>query len=152
MQPRFQKLSLEELQILEQQFIQFLSAQSITADDWEKIKFNDHERADELIVMFSDLVYGSVMRDAVYLEKRTANRLYAYQCLTDRFVAVILEIDDDQMDLRTSDFNGSKIPDSRVYNSDKMYESEKEDEVFVLMQEGFEITNGKIFKLLCTML
>ena len=153
MQPRFKRLSIEELQVLEQQFVQFLSAQSITADDWQSIKRENLGRADELIVMFSDMVYGSVMSDAQFLENRTENRLYAYQCLADRFVVVVFEVDDTSIDLRNTEITISdKIPTSRVYNSESAYTKSKEDEVFELMQTGCEITDGSMFKLLCTML
>ncbi|RLD19527.1 MAG: hypothetical protein DRI69_08145 [Bacteroidetes bacterium] len=154
---RFKCLSSEELTVLEQQFVKFLAAQSILAPDWVKIKETDPLQAQEIIEDFSNVVYGTVMSDALFLECKTRYTLYCYQCLNDRFVLVALEIDQaSQIDLRHVDTgNISAIVASaklQVYTTEKPYVKPKEDEVFAMMESGCEITDGGMFKVLGLML
>jgi uncharacterized protein DUF6495 len=150
---RFKRLSKEELTVLEKQFVSFLAAQSILAADWERIKKTDPERGESIIEDFSDLVYGSVMRDARFLERKTHRALYCYQCLVDRFVLIALEVDkNSDVDLSAIELTHIKTIASdtqmHIYTSEKMYVKAKEDEVFALMELGCEITDGGMFKLL----
>ena len=154
---RFNCLSAEELAVLETQFVSFLSAQSILAPDWVKIKESDPVQAQELIEDFSNVVYGSVMSDAQYLEHKTKNALYCYQCLSDRFVLIVLEIDKkSEFDLRDLDLKKISTivtnAEMHVYTTEKAYTKAKEDEVFQLMKIGCEITDGEMFKMLGGML
>ncbi len=45
------------LEDLKDIFVNFLAANSITFEDWKKIKKNDKERVEELIENFSDVVF-----------------------------------------------------------------------------------------------
>ena len=154
---RFKCLTTEELTVLEKQFISFLSAQGILAPDWVKIKESDPLQAQKIIEDFSNMVYGSVMSDAKYLERKTRHTLYCYQCLVDRFVLIALDIDKSlDIDLRDIELTNIKgdIPTAqmRVYTTDKRYKNAKEDAVFEMMEMGCEITDGRMFKVLGLML
>jgi len=50
---KYRRLRREELEELEPQFIRFLAAQSIPAQDWSKLKVTDEKRANVLIDQFS---------------------------------------------------------------------------------------------------
>jgi len=150
---RFKRLSVEELVVLEKQFVQFLAAQSILAEDWEKIKSTKPVEADEIIDDFSDLVYGSVMSEAKYLERKTPRTLYCYQCLSDRFVLIALEVDTDAgIDLSNLDMAGLKHISTKaqahVCTTEKPYMKSRENEIFSMMELGCEITEGAMFKVL----
>ncbi|MGZ4035866.1 MAG: DUF6495 family protein, partial [Bacteroidia bacterium] len=51
---KYKRLTREELQALEPEFIHFLAAAQVTGKDWEKMKENKLEVAEELIDAFSD--------------------------------------------------------------------------------------------------
>ena len=154
---RFKCLSTEELTVLESKFVRFLAAQSILAPDWVKIKQVHPVQAQEIIEDFSDMVYGSVMSDAQYLQCKTQHTFYCYQCLKDRFVLISLEIDESlDVDLRSLELKNVDDVLSKaqmhVYTTEKPYSKAKEDEVFGMMEMGCEITDGRMFKVLGLML
>jgi hypothetical protein len=116
-----------------------------------KIKNNEPLKAEEIIEDFSDLVYGSVMSEAQFLERKTHDTIYSYQCLSDRFVLIALEVDvNSNVDLRAVDLSALKSIASdtqlRVYTTERMYSKAKEDEVFAMMELACEITDGTMFK------
>lgn len=77
---KFKRLTMEELKALEQDFISFLAHAQITAQDWEKMKREEAHKADELIDVFSDVVYDKVLRKIRYLEFRDEKTLNLYHC------------------------------------------------------------------------
>ena len=150
---RYKRLGKDELAVLEKKFVEFLAAQNILADDWAKIKITEPEEAERIIDKFSDLVYGSVLNNAAFLEKRTRHALYCYQCLPDRFVLVALELDtNSDFDLRNSNTANIGTITSNgkmsVYTTNKFYTKSKAEEVFEMMKMGCEITDGVMFKVL----
>ncbi len=156
---RFKRLSIDELNVLEAHFIQYLAAQGITADDWTRIQSQDAEAVDKHVDAFSDLVYGSVLRDAKFLEHRDKHSVSCFQLLDDKAVVVRLEVQTDSadIDLRNSDTlgklaNGSLENRTHVYTTDKPWTSTREDEIFSLMENGCVITDGHLFKVLCSLL
>ncbi len=157
---RFKRLSRDELEVLEAQFIQYLAAQGITADDWTRIQSQDPTAVDKHIDAFSDLVYGSVLSDAKFLEHRDMHSVSCFQLLADKAVVVRLEVQTDStgIDLRDSETldklaSGSLESRTHVYTTDKPWTStQREDEIFNLMQNGCVITDGHLFKVLCRLL
>ena len=59
---KYKRLSVEELQALEQEFINFLAAAQITAPDWVKMKENEFAKAEELVDVFSYMVFDKVLK------------------------------------------------------------------------------------------
>ena len=54
---KFRVLTTEELEPLKDDFIKFLSANTITGEDWASIKKNKPEEAETLLEMFCDIVW-----------------------------------------------------------------------------------------------
>ena len=54
-------LTKEQFEALNQEFINFLATQSITADEWKEIKEQKPEVAEEELDIFSDLVWEGVL-------------------------------------------------------------------------------------------
>lgn len=76
--PKYRLLTQEELIQLEKVFVNFLAANSIIAQDWEKIKAEDKTRMDSLIEEFSDVVFEKTLSNVKLLEKRLENKILMY--------------------------------------------------------------------------
>ncbi|NBC25070.1 MAG: hypothetical protein GVX78_05590 [Bacteroidetes bacterium] len=72
---KYRRLSKEELSELKTEFVRFLAAHSIPADDWEKLKSETPEVAENWIDKFSDLVFEKTLTDINYLELRSAHNI-----------------------------------------------------------------------------
>ena len=70
---KYRRLSIEELEELEKEFIQFLAVNGIDAAKWQDLKQNQIEEANEFIDSFSDLVFGKSLEGVQYIEHRTAS-------------------------------------------------------------------------------
>ena len=70
---KYTRLTKEQLEELNQEFINFLATQSITAEEWKEIKEQKPEVAEEELDIFSDLVWEGVLSKVEYLENIAHN-------------------------------------------------------------------------------
>jgi hypothetical protein len=135
---------LEELKELESEFIRFLASQSIPADDWEKMKTRQPERAEGLIGIFSDIVFDKILGKVEYLEHRRRQDLRVYKFLNDRIQMLGLVVENaPNFDFERSDSpqemiarlnaTGGRV---RLFSGEKKFRKTKEMEAFQLMEEG----------------
>ena len=153
---KYKRLTIEELQALEKEFIQFLASAQITAQDWKKIKTNDVDKANELIEVFSDVVYDNVLSKIKFLEYRDAKILNIFNCAEKQITLVGIRVKEQSaLDLTAPDvftqWNNSSTSAVNVIKTEKAYSKERETEVFELLQSGCLITDDKLYKLLSGM-
>ena len=152
--PKYRLLTQEELHELEKEFIDYLIVNSITADDWEKMKQEENEKANHILDLFSDVVMEGVLRKVKFLEYRDRTEVKTYQCLDDKFILVGMTASAvEKVDFTDHAFveKSMKNPPSslKVYTSEKKYTNERELEILEMTQAGREISDGKLFKTLC---
>ncbi len=153
---KYRRLTNEELAEIETGFIKFLAANSVTADDWVKIKAEDVEKAEGLIEMFSDIVFDSTLKKVKYLEFKTPNDIKNFHCQAEKIEMVGFYIEGDApIDLRTNmppqkmmeviQQTGAKV---KIYSAEKTYKGEREQELFRMMENGCLISDGTLFNTL----
>ena len=77
---KYRILSSKELEPLKDDFIKFLSANTITGEDWAKIKSNKSNEALKLVEIFSDIVWEKALDKIVCLEHRDDKYLKVFYC------------------------------------------------------------------------
>lgn len=151
---KYKRLSSEELQALEPEFINFLATNSITAPDWLALKTSNMERVDELIELFSDMVYENILQKIKYIEYLSPRDLMIFHCKEDSLHMVGIQLSDEcGIDLTDEDFfelwqTTEGIRGIQVYSKEKKYNGERAIDVFQLIQSGCVITDEKLFNTL----
>lgn len=149
--PKYRSLSIEELESLEKEFVDFLVLNGIMHDDWIKMKDEDPSAAQKMTELFSDVVWESILRKAKYLDFRSKNSIKCFQCLEEKIVLV--GVDSISTDMSTEAF--AKTPtndypeDIEVFTTEKKYSENREQEIFDMLNWGCQISDGKLFKELC---
>ena len=77
---KYRILNNTELEPLKDDFIKFLSANTVTGEDWAKIKSNKPNEALKLVEIFSDVVWEKALDKIKYLEHRDDNYLKVFYC------------------------------------------------------------------------
>ena len=121
----------DELEKLEEEFVNFLVVNGITADDWLTIKENEPLNADEIINQFSDVVWESILRGTRYLNK--LEELSAYYFKADSDEIFLIKIDKNE--------SGSEM-----LKTSKKYNKVREVELFEMIQSGCTISDGKDYE------
>lgn len=151
--PKYRLLTTDELEELEKEFIEFLIVNGITADDWEKLKREQNGKAEDMLVLFSDVVFNGVMKKVRFLELRTPSEVKTFQCLEEKMVLVgMYAVGNKEVDFSDSDFlqKAAVQPPKniKVYTADKPYTKTRELELFEMTQTGCSISDGSLFKAL----
>ncbi len=152
---KFRRLNSEELQDLEQEFVQFLVTHSITAPDWVKLKEEDPVKAEGLVDLFSDIVFEKVVGNIQYLEYRTPDDIKTFHCLEDKIVLNGLRMEGQaEIDL-TTDLPPAEMfrilqqaeVKLQIYTAEKAYRPDRAAELFRMLEGGAKISReGQLFR------
>ena len=77
---KYRILNNKELEPLKDDFVKFLSANTVTGEDWAKIKSNKPNEALKLVEIFSDIVWEKALDKIKYLEHRDDKYLKVFYC------------------------------------------------------------------------
>jgi len=155
---RFRRLRKEELESLEQDFVQFLATHQITAQDWVRLRDEEKDKVYELIDVFSDIVLEKVYQQIDYLQHRTKDTIRVFHCQTDKITMTGLQISDPNRDLTNPEHvvllskpNGVQ-GSVKIFQLEKAYQQERSDEVFQMMhRDGCEPASSAMFGALMDM-
>lgn len=150
-EPKYRRLTLDELKDLEQEFVDFLIINGIAADDWVRIKVENPDKADDVLTLFSDVVLEGAMRKIRFLEFRTARDIKAFQCLPEKIILMGMRASDhSDVDFTDDGFfaRAARKPpgEVQVYTLEKRYNQVRELEVFDMIRNGCQISGGQTFK------
>lgn len=148
---KYQRLSKEQLEELHVEFINFLSAQTITVEEWNDIKLNKPEVAEEEIDVFSDLVWEKVLGNARYVEHFSKNQIHLFELAEDQMLLISIKVNKESVDITTKEgyqwLRNNLLNDEVVfYNASKQYGKDKNADKFALIQQGANITNGELYR------
>ncbi len=154
---KYRALNQEELEELEKEFVRFLAAQQITASDWERLKENELQKVNELIGLFSDIVFDKILGDVEYLEWKMPQDLRTFQFHEEKIEMIgVRVVGRTQLDF-TKNNNSEQMlqqmqlsgADLQLYAAERPYRKEKKLETFDLLEKGALISKqGDMFKLL----
>lgn len=77
---KYRILNNTELEPLKDDFVNFLSTNTVTGKDWDKIKSNKPNEALKLVEIFSDIVWEKALDKIKYLEHRDDKYLKVFYC------------------------------------------------------------------------
>ena len=147
---KYARLTKEQLEELHKEFINFLATQSITADEWAKIKTEKPEVAEEEIDVFSDLVWEGVLNQAKYLEQISPQHIHMFSLSDKNMHLIALKLKSEVADLTTKEgyqwLRDNLLSDEvEVLQAHKNYSEDKNQDKFALIQQGAYITKGDLY-------
>ena len=147
---KYARLTKEQLEELNQEFINFLATQSITAEEWKDIKEQKPKVAEEELDVFSDLVWEGVLSKVEYLENIAPQHMYLFYLGENNIELVGLKLNTTDVNLTTREgfswLRENLISDSvELFNAKKEYSDDKQLDKFALIQQGSTITKGDLF-------
>ena len=76
---KYTRLTKEQLEELHREFINFLAAQTITVQEWDALKKDKPEVAEQELDVFSDLIWEGVLSKAEFLENISNHQLFLFK-------------------------------------------------------------------------
>ena len=150
---KYRLLTLEELKHLQKEFVEFLAANTITADDWEKMKIQNKTMAEKLIHTFSDGILEGVLMKTEYLEKTDQHRIASIHFQSSQMVLAAMEAPiGTDADFTDPEFIQRATIDPppylKVFTKAENYSESREMEIFKFTEIGWLVSDGKLYKTL----
>jgi len=149
---KYHRLSNTELENLKDDFIRFIASQGIDAEAWQKMKLENLEEAEEIIDIYSDLVYEQALSKCNYLEHISAKEFKTIQYNDEEAKVIGLRVKEgSDINLNTDNFqkdvaNGLASKEIEVFTATKKHEKLREQEMFEWIKNGAYMANESWFK------
>lgn len=148
---KYTRLTKEQFDELHQEFINFLATQSIDKAEWDKIKEEQPEVAEQELDVFSDLIWEGVLTRAEYLEHFSKNYIFLFLCKETHVHSIVLKALNTEIDFLTkeglqwlSDNMFTENVEMKVGN--KEFTEERNASIFQLIQQGAFLSDGQLYK------
>jgi hypothetical protein len=148
---KYTRLTKEQLEELHVEFINFLAAQTITAQEWEDLKKNKPEVAEQEVDVFSDLIWEGVLSKASFLENISKHQLFLFKLSESSMHLIVVKVAKTSIDLTT--VNGYQwlqqhfaSDEVEFLQASKEYSKDRNADVFELVQQGSVITKGELYQ------
>lgn len=153
---KYRRLAIDELKELETEFVRFLATNTVTSDDWVKIKAENPERAEGLIEQFSDIVFEKTLSNIEYLEFKTPKDIKIFHCEKEKITMVGLMVAGETSIDFSKDMPAEEMiqalkqsnAEVKLYRAEKNYKPNRKAELFKMLESGCLITNDNLFKTL----
>ncbi len=150
---KFRRLTNEELQAVENEFIAFLASNSITAEEWESLKKREPKKVHLMVELFSDIIIEKALSNCQCLEKLTKHEFRTYKFFDDHVKLLVVKakeqspIDFSEGSLgNTISIALKKHPnDVDFYTASKKYKKLREQEMFDVLNSGTYMTDDTMF-------
>lgn len=147
---KYKRLTKEQQEALHQEFSNFLASQAIDKKEWDEIKANKPEVAEQELDVFSDLVWQGVLKSAQFLEHFSRNHIFLFHCQELQLRSIILKSLDTDVDFLNK-YGLQWLSDNiftdkvEIVVGKKDYNGDREDAIFKLITEGAILSDGQLY-------
>jgi hypothetical protein len=147
---KYKRLTKEQFEALHQEFSNFLATQSIDKSEWDQIKANKPEVAEQELDVFSDLIWEGVLTNAQYLEHFSKNHIFLFHCQEKLVQSIVLKALDPNVDFLQKEglqwLSDNLFTDTvEIHLGKKEYELERNPAMFDLIKQGAILSDGQLY-------
>lgn len=147
---KYRQLTKEQFLELHKEFAEFLATQQIDVKEWELIKKDKPEMAEDELNIFSDIVWEDVLTKTEYLEHISKSHINLFKCSSKEMIRIYIQLNDENRNfLETKDFDWFlKNPlDKSIeyFKASKKYTEDRNSELFKMIEMGGQISKGGLF-------
>jgi hypothetical protein len=146
---KYRQLTKEQFESLPKEFAHFLASQSIDVKEWNEIKKEKPSVAEDEMNVFSDIVWDDVLSKTNYVEHFSKTTVNLFKCDAEEMHRIAIKITWDVNLLEQEGFEWlMKNPmdnSVEIFKGSKPYNSERNVEIFDLIEKGSSISKGEIF-------
>ena len=148
---KYARLTKEQFDELNQEFITFLAAQTIDKVEWDTIKANQPEVAEQELDVFSDLIWEGVLSRAEYLEHFSKNHIFLFQCFDTYVESIVLKSLVPETDFLTKEglqwLSDNMFTDTiEMKVGKKEFTEDRNSSIFELIQQGSFLSDGQLYQ------
>ena len=154
---KYSRLTKEQFDELHAEFVNFLATQAIDKAEWDKIKTEQPEIAEQELDVFSDLIWEGVLSRAEFLEHFSKNHIFLFQCFDTNVKSIVLKSLVPETDFLTKDglqwLSDNMFTDTiEMKIGKKDFSEDRNSAIFQLIQQGAFLSGSQLFKQINTII
>ncbi|KLT69818.1 MULTISPECIES: DUF6495 family protein [unclassified Flavobacterium] len=154
---KYARLTKEQFDELHAEFSNFLATQTIDKAEWDSIKENKPEVAEQELDVFSDLIWEGVLSRAEFLEHFSRNHIFLFQCFETHVQSIVLKALVPETDFLTKEglqwLSDNMFTDNiEMKVGKKVFTEDRNASIFELIQQGAFLSDGQLFKQINTII
>jgi hypothetical protein len=148
---KYSRLTKEQFEELHPEFINFLATQSIDKAEWDTIKSESPQIAEQELDVFSDLIWEGVLSRTEYLEHFSKNHIFLFNCFDTHVKSIVLKSMVPETDFLTKDglqwLSDNMFTESiEMKVGKKEFTEERNASVFALIKQGAFLSDGQLYR------
>ena len=147
---KYSRLTKEQFEELHPEFVKFLAAQQIDKNEWDKLKEEKPEVAEQELDVFSDLIWEGVLTNAQYIEHYSKNHIFLFG-FDEKYINTIV-IKTLQQDIDFLKQEGLQWLSEAVFTADvevkhggKHFGADRNAELFDIIRQGAILSDGVLY-------
>lgn len=154
---KYARLTKEQFDELHAEFASFLATQAIDRKEWEELKVNKPDVAEQELDVFSDLIWEGVLSRAEYLEHFSKNHIFLFHCFDTYIQSIVLKSLSPETDFLTKEglqwLSDNMFTDNiEMKIGKKVFTEERNSSIFELIKQGAFLSDGQLFNQINTII
>jgi len=147
---KYRQLTKEQFEGLHEEFARFLASQNIDKKEWDELKKEKPNVAEDEMNVFSDVVWDDVLTKTEYLEHFSEKTVNLFKCYEEEMSRIVIQVNKDINLLEQDGYEWLlKNPNDdeiEYFNGSKKYTGERNSEIFDLIEKGSSISKGELYE------
>ena len=148
---KYTRLTKEQFEELHPEFINFLASQSIDKAEWDSIKANKPDVAEQELDVFSDLIWEGVLSRAEYLEHFSKQHIFLFLANETDVNSIVLKALSPEVNFLTKE--GLQWLSDNMFTENvemkigkKVFVQDRNTSLFELIEQGAFLSDGQLYK------
>lgn len=147
---KYARLTKEQLEELHPEFITFLATQSIDKIEWDDIKKNRPNVAEQEIDIFSDMIWEKALTNVSHIDHFSKNYIFLFKCYQNEVLTFVIKTNNPQIDFVSAE--GINWLSENLFSDDveitrgkKDLSENRNESLFEIIKQGGIISKGELF-------
>lgn len=147
---KYTRLTKEQLEELHPEFVNFLATQSIDKKEWDELKLNKPEVAEQEIDVFSDLIWDKAISNINYIDHFSKNYIFLFKCVDTMVYSYVINSSNDTVDFLSSEginwlSENIASHEVEIQRGKKDISNDRNGSLFEIIKQGGIISKGELF-------
>lgn len=147
---KYVRLTKEQLEELHPEFITFLATQSIDKKEWDDLKMNKPEIAEQEIDVFSDMIWDRAISNVNFIDHFSKNYIFLFKCVENVVYSYVINSNVEKINFLSAE--GINWLSENIFSDDIEIKKGKKDisedrnsSLFSIIKQGGIISKGELF-------
>ena len=147
---KYKRLTKEQFESLHEEFANFLATQQIDKNEWDQLKNEKPEIAEQELDVFSDLIWEGVLANTKFLEHFSKNHIFLFHCQEKFIQSIVLKSLEESTDFMTKEglkwLGDNMFTDLvEIHLGKRNYDQERNAAIFDLITQGAILSDGQLY-------